>query len=64
MPWASEVVSPEDRLNAWTSIHHRSFRLRISAGDPKRDYLADGITDSLISDPRATRWPGVPIVSP
>jgi DNA-binding winged helix-turn-helix (wHTH) protein/cytochrome c-type biogenesis protein CcmH/NrfG len=58
---ASEVVSSEDRLNAWTpSIIVLPFANL--SGDPKRDYLADGITDSLISD-LAHALPGVPIVS-
>ena len=58
---ASEVVSSEDRLNAWTpSIVVLPFANL--SGDPKRDYLADGITDSLISD-LAHALPGVPIVS-
>ena len=58
---ASEVVSAEDRLNASTpSIVVLPFANL--SGDPKRDYLADGITDSLISD-LAHALPGVPIVS-
>lgn len=58
---ASEVVSSEDRLNAWSpSIVVLPFANL--SGDPKRDYLADGITDSLISD-LAHALPGVPIVS-
>src|SRR3984893_7835051 len=58
---ASEVVSSEDRLNAWTpSIVVLPFANL--SGDPKRDYLADGITDSLISD-LAHALPGVSIVS-
>ena len=58
---ASEVASSEDRLNAWTpSIVVLPFANL--SGDPKRDYLADGITDSLISD-LAHALPGVPIVS-
>jgi adenylate cyclase len=58
---ASEVVSSEDRLNAWTpSIVVLPFANL--SGDPKRDYLADGITDSLISD-LSHALPGVPIVS-
>ena len=57
----SEVASSEDRLNAWTpSIVVLPFANL--SGDPKRDYLADGITDSLISD-LAHALPGVPIVS-
>jgi TolB-like protein/cytochrome c-type biogenesis protein CcmH/NrfG len=58
---ANEVVSSEDRLNASTpSIVVLPFANL--SGDPKRDYLADGITDSLISD-LAHALPGVPIVS-
>jgi len=58
---ASEVVSAEDRLNASTpSIVVLPFANL--SGDPRRDYLADGITDSLISD-LAHALPGVPIVS-
>jgi TolB-like protein/DNA-binding winged helix-turn-helix (wHTH) protein/cytochrome c-type biogenesis protein CcmH/NrfG len=58
---ASEVASSEDRLNASApSIIVLPFANL--SGDPKRDYLTDGITDSLISD-LAHALPGVPIVS-
>src|SRR5499427_661475 len=58
---ASDGLSPAERfkpslpLIAVLPFHNHS-------GDPKRDYLADGITDSLISD-LARALPGISIVS-
>ena len=58
---ASDGLSRADRLKpslpliAVLPFHNHS-------GDPKRDYLADGITDSLISD-LARALPGISIVS-
>jgi TolB-like protein len=58
---ASGVASLPDRLKVPTpSIAVLPF-VNLS-GDPKRDYLADGITDSLISD-LAHALPGISIVS-
>jgi TolB-like protein/DNA-binding winged helix-turn-helix (wHTH) protein/cytochrome c-type biogenesis protein CcmH/NrfG len=58
---ASEVASSADRLKGVApSIAVLPFANL--SGDPKRDYLADGITDSLISD-LARALPGISIVS-
>src|SRR3989442_9310024 len=58
---ASEVASSAERLKGVApSIAVLPFANL--SGDSKRDYLADGITDSLISD-LAHALPGVPIVS-
>jgi adenylate cyclase len=58
---ASEVASPADRLNPpGPSIVVLPF-VNLS-GDAKHDYLADGITDSLISD-LAHALAGIAIVS-
>jgi adenylate cyclase len=58
---ASEVPFSADRLKGMApSIAVLPFANL--SGDPKRDYLADGITDSLISD-LARALPGISIVS-
>src|SRR5262249_55602825 len=57
---ASEAASSADRLKESASIVVLPF-VNLS-GDAKRDYLADGVTDSLISD-LAHALPGVSIVS-
>jgi TolB-like protein/DNA-binding winged helix-turn-helix (wHTH) protein len=46
---ASEVPSSADRLK-WVAPSIAVLPFANLSGDPKRDYLADGITDSLISD--------------
>src|SRR5262245_57915153 len=60
MALASEAASSADRLKESASIVVLPF-VNLS-GDAKRDYLADGVTDSLISD-LAHALPGVSIVS-
>jgi adenylate cyclase len=58
---ASDVPSSAERLKGMApSIAVLPFANL--SGDPKRDYLADGITDSLISD-LARALPGISIVS-
>jgi adenylate cyclase len=58
---ASEAASSADRLKGVApSIAVLPFANL--SGDPKRDYLADGITESLISD-LARALPGISIVS-
>jgi adenylate cyclase len=58
---ASEVPSPADRFKA-PAPSMAVLPFANLSGDPQRDYLADGITDSLISD-LARALPGVSIVS-
>jgi adenylate cyclase len=58
---ASDAESPADRLKAQgASIAVLPF-VNLS-GDPKRDYVADGITDSLISD-LVRALPAISVVS-
>ena len=58
---ASDGLSPAERFKPSLPLI-AVLPFANHSGDPKRDYLADGITDSLISD-LARALPGVSIVS-
>jgi len=58
---ASDGLAPADRLKPSLPLI-AVLPFANHSGDPKRDYLADGITDSLISD-LARALPGISIVS-